>query len=746
MATHPPERVARALAAALLAAGLGATILAGTFATPAVAAAPAAAPALAAADLHSLDGCPGGNLLASARLVDSLDVDGTFVSATDGFGGPEGGRVAYSQGVHFLTNAGSLTYDLGVDRPIAAALVQGDVGNTFSLQVSDDGRAFREIWLVPDVTAPGLRTRYGSFSDVHGRYVRFGESSGPGARGVSEVEVFCELPAAWPFPAPVAPPSPPRPPAPRTLQGFVRANDAAAKFLLACCGAAILLWGWRLAKAGAPLRHARVRNALLIACALLSYAAYYDWGYLHYGTRIHYHEFFHYYIGAKYFPELGYSHLYECASLAEAEDGFQRRVELRTIRNLKRNELVSARYVLEDPARLKAGFSRPFTAERWNAFKKDVGYFRDHMPIGRWENALRDHGYNPSPAWNMTASLLANIGPASPGLLEGFLALLDPALLLITFGFVFWAFGWRIACIALIFFGTNEPALFYWTGGAFLRQDWFAAAIVGICLLKKERYVLGGGALAVSTLLRVFPIGFFVAIGLRLVWILLRERRIDRVGARIVAGAAIVVALVVPLSSVVAGSASAWPEFWKNTRKHADSPLTNYMGLRTMVGFRWETRQKFTFNASAVDPFHDFREARKKAFRGLFGEPFFLALGAAYLGLLMWALRREKDWWVLAAFGFGVITMGMELTCYYYSFFMAAALLWEKRPSIAIGLLVLSALGHCVSWGTYYYDVRYFGMSAIAVAFVVWATWMYGRVARVEPAAAAVASPASSAP
>jgi len=723
------RRPFRRRAIGLLLAVVASSISITGFAAPATSGAPTSPP------------CPVGNLLAAARIVDSLDVQGPLASLTDDYGAADGGALGSEQGIHFLSAAGSVTYDLGADYPIAGALVQGGATNGYSLQISDDGAAYREIWSVPNLmgTASGLRTRFTSFTETHARFVRFGEPTGAGSRSASEVEVFCDIPAAWPSPLTVAPKQAPAPPAPWSFAGFVRANGGTMQMILAFLGAALLARGYALQRQGTPQRFARLRDGILVALAILSYAGYYNWGNFHFPNRVHYHEFFHYYIGSKYFPELGYTHLYECASLAEAEQGFRRRVELRTIRDLRENELVSSKYILEDPERFKRGFSRPFTPERWEGFKKDIAYFRDHAGIVSWETMLKDHGYNPSPVWNMTGSLLANIGPASKSLIEGFLVWIDPLLLLVTFGFIAWAFGWRIAAIALIFFGTNDPALFYWTGGGYLRQDWFMAAMIGVCLLKREKYALGGASLAVSTLLRVFPVGFFVAIGLRLLWILIRERRLDRVGIRIVIGAALATAILVPISSVVAGSAKAWPEFVRNTKKHAGSPLTNYMGLRTIVGFRWESRQRYSYNPNLSDPFHDFREARKAAFRSLFGQPLFLALVVAYLGLLMWGLRREMEWWVLAAFGFGVISVGMELTCYYYSFLVSAAFLWEKRPSIAIGLLLLSAAGHLITSATYYYDVRYYGQSLAVIAFVVWATWTYGRV---SPRPARSATPA----
>jgi hypothetical protein len=98
------------------------------------------------------------------------------------------------------------------------------------------------------------------------------------------------------------------------------------------------------------------------------------------------------------------------------------------------------------------------------------------------------------------------------------------------------------------------------------------------------------------------------------------------------------------------------------------------------------------------------------------------------------------EWWVLAAFGFGVISIGMELTCYYFSFLTAGALLWEKRPAIPIGLLVLSAVGYEITTQTYYYDVRYVVQSVAVIAYVVWATWLYGRRSN-APVAAPVPAP-----
>lgn len=670
--------------------------------------------------------CPPGNLLANARVSDSLDVVGTTRLIVDSTVVAEGAGWDASNAIRFDTVAGSLTFDLGAPMRIASAYVQGDAHSTFSLQLSDDGTTFREIWRVPNAVSSGagMRSRSMMFWDEHARFVRFGEPTGNGAYSLTELQVFCKIPADWPPRLATVAADKPAPTDKHRRFHFTRRNADAVKLGLALAGALLFAWGYVLKRRGAPTRHQRLRDVLLLVFGILSFTGYYNWGHYHFEHRIHHYEFFHYFVGAKYFPELGYTRLYECANVAEAEQGFRRRVELRRIRDLTKNELVPAKYVLEDPERFKTGFTRPFTPQRWEEFKNDIAYFRNRAGPSEWERMVQDNGYNPSPVWNMTGALLANLGPASGSLIDGFLGWIDPALVVIAFGFITWAFGWRVASIAAIFFGTNAPALYFWTGGGYLRQDWFLWAMVGICFLKRGKPALGGASLAVSTLLRVFPAGFFVGIGLRILWILFRERRLDRTGIRIVVGAALAVALLIPASSMVAGGFSAWPSFLRNTAKHAGTPLTNDMGLRTVLSFRWETRQKMSYDPNLVDPYHAYKEARRQAFRGMFGMPLFIVLVAAYFALLFRGVRREMEWWVLAAFGFGVIAISLELTCYYYSFLTAAAFLGEKRDEIPIGLLLLSAVTQMVVFATYYYDIRYTLESVVVIAFVVWATWI----------------------
>ena len=68
-----------------------------------------ARPGLAAEATPPGPPCPPGNLLASARLSDSLDVVGVTGRVVDSIGVAEGGALSGATAVRFETLAGSLT-------------------------------------------------------------------------------------------------------------------------------------------------------------------------------------------------------------------------------------------------------------------------------------------------------------------------------------------------------------------------------------------------------------------------------------------------------------------------------------------------------------------------------------------------------------------------------------------------------------------------------------------------------------
>lgn len=463
---------------------------------------------------------------------------------------------------------------------------------------------------------------------------------------------------------------------------------------LAAVGGALLLfeaWLARRGRAAAFGLSKPRRDRAFLALGVAGVAAYLHFGRLHGdGSFLHYWDTYHYYIGAKYFPELGYERLYECTAVAEAEARNRDEVAARTMTDLRTNLQVPTTEILAHPERCQ----QHFTAARWRAFVHDITWFRDHLTSWTWGKVQRDHGYNATPVWTVPGYLLANLAPASDGFILA-LALIDPLLLLASLLLLGRCFGLRVAVIAALTLGTYLPARFLWNGGAFLRFDWLFFLIAGVCALRKDRPLLGGMALAYSALLRLFPAALFVGPMLAL---LDQVRRAPTwrswqswrgAPARVLLGGALVAAVALPPSLALTGDWGA--TFLENTRKHADTPLTNHMGLPTVLSYRPDTTVRALRVASEGDDarlWPRFKEERRAALHQL--RPVLVVVGLLLLGALVMASRLEL--WRVTVLSLVLVPAFLQLTCYYYVFLIAWATLAERRPAIGAVLLGLCAL------------------------------------------------------
>ena len=152
---------------------------------------------------------------------------------------------------------------------------------------------------------------------------------------------------------------------------------------------------------------------------------------------IHYFDVYHYFLGTKYFPELGYDGLYEATVLADFEDdreGFQGRAKVRDLRTGFRK--VTRNQLLEGSPRIRARFESP---ERWQEFKDDLAFFRTPSPaFWRTGTIQRDHGYNGTP---FTTAILGTLGNYQPFDVPAFLLgvmWLDLGLILATAALIAW--------------------------------------------------------------------------------------------------------------------------------------------------------------------------------------------------------------------------------------------------------------------------------------------------------------------
>ena len=489
------------------------------------------------------------------------------------------------------------------------------------------------------------------------------------------------------------------------------------KIVLATGGAAVLLWSLTLRLGGRPDAHKRLRDGLLLALGLLGGACWWNLFELQEGTYFHVWDTYHYYVGAKYFRELGYTRLYRCTAIADAEDGFLEDVRRRQVRDLDTNVLLGTQEIIAEPGKCKEHFSE----ERWLGFKHDVGFFRGRAPGNSWAAIQVDHGYNPTPVWGILGTTLASTGPASTSQLR-VLALLDPLLLLVMWAFVGRVFGWRAMCVALLYWGTNYPARFFWVGGAYLRQDWLAAMTIGLCLLRRGRMASAGFMLTLSALLRVFPAFILVGIAVKALMEMWAGRKVALAGRyrSLAAGCITAVVVLIPASVVVAGSWSAWPAFVANSRKYLNTPSTNFMGLKTVMAYNHDWR------ASRVVPLgleEDRWQLWQDARRRQFEERCYLfaALVFGFVILLVLAVRNQEDW-VAAVLGVAMIPVATEVACYYYSALLVYGFLGARREGLGAALCALAAVTGLIGKFMSFNDVRFFLISAATVGFVCAAT------------------------
>jgi hypothetical protein len=228
-----------------------------------------------------------------------------------------------------------------------------------------------------------------------------------------------------------------------------------------------------------------------------------------------------------------------------------------------------------------------------------------------------------------------------------------------------------------------------------LRWDWLFWMTASICLLKKERFFYGGMCLAYSTLLRIFPGFMFVAPLIAAVYHYVKHRELERRFLRFFMGAAVAVAILVPISVVTAGGPQAYPAFIRNTIKHSETPLTNYMGLRTVVNYRPSEVGRLMRNDQLVDAWSRWKEARLKSFRE--ARPLYFGIIICYLVLIGLAVRGV-DPWVATALSATLIAFGAELTCYYYSFLIVVALLYARHEVAGRWLLAVTAFTQFIGW------------------------------------------------
>ncbi|MBX3128684.1 MAG: hypothetical protein KF718_18325 [Polyangiaceae bacterium] len=542
------------------------------------------------------------------------------------------------------------------------------------------------------------------------------------------------------------------------------ANDSWSRFMngvriaLTLGGALLLVYEVRARKLRAPVPE-RTRKRIAIAMSAMAFGAYFDFfnPNVRYPEYYHRHEYFHYYLGSKYHEELGYHRLYECAAAAEIDLGRGAEVNRRELRDLRVN-LIKKNSNPEVQANIAA--CKPlFTPEKWDAFKKDVDWFYQVSRGGYWDNMQKDHGYNPPPVWTMTGKFFSSFGHASDRFFK-VLSSIDILFHLGSVAMLFWAFGWRVGAVATVFWGCNAPANFYWTGGAFMRMDWFFLLVASICLTRKRMFFLAGFALTWSALLRVFPLIFFAGWGIIIALYIVRRFRDWRLGKlnaplettkkrkasapaapgklpggilgllhrdhrALIGGCIVAIGVLVPASILVTG-AKSYEHFVGHTlTTHNNTPLTNHMGLQTILVHDWEGRMRFTRDDNLEDPFQGWKQGRLDRHKKL--KPVHYGIVLLLGAWMVWALRRTKLLWVGQALSAPLVMSLANLTCYYYSMFICCAALAMVRWQLGTVVLLCSGASQILLLNYYWVDDKFTAQAWLFFVFGLVLLWGYSR-------------------
>ena len=248
-------------------------------------------------------------------------------------------------------------------------------------------------------------------------------------------------------------------------------------------------------------------------------------------------------------------------------------------------------------------------------------------------------------------------------------------------------------------------------GRLILRWDWLAALLAGVAFARRERPYTAGALLAYAALSRLFPVFALAGVALAAVVALVRRRTVDRAIARVLLGAALTAAVLVPLAGALRPE-HGWRDFARNVRKHTSVASPNRMGLAVVVAFESATRQRLLVR-QVDDVRADWERAQEQTLRAR--RPLWLVLVA--LGVVAVAFAtREQPAWAACVLGLLLIPLARPLACYYYAFVALLPLLAARRAEVGgVAIALALASGVVARLPGYGMDEQYAAQSLLVM-------------------------------
>ncbi len=605
----------------------------------------------------------------------------------------------------FLDPQAYVGFDLGREVPVAAVqLVSAD--DSVLVETSATGEDYQELELAEVGRSGKMLIRAASEVDRDVRFLRLALRPGRQRGAVGEFLAFRRTPRG--FPARLEAQEPPT--YARTVERLLAREHriSRAMFVLAGVAIALLLLAFRLGD--------RKRWLLCLLVATLSLAGWFRLGTFQGGGRVlHAWDLTHYYLGSKYFPELGYTELYRCLAAWERQQGRGVLVDQASVRNLDDNVAYRGGWTNTPGGTCRS----QFTSDRWPEFGGDADQLRRQFVFRRLHDVLKDHGYNATP---LQTSMLWGLGgwrPPRPGQLS-LLALLDFAALAGAVWALWWGLGPIAGAAGSVLIGFGDPWAYTWTGGSMGRHVWLLALCLGLAHLAKRRWLTGFFLVTVSGMLRLFPLLLLAGPA---AWVLrsLLRRREKRKVALVSVGVVAAVLVGVAIPTLLYGG-DVHQAFFANSRLHAQVPSTNFMGLGVLVSAGLEK--------SALSPAPESATLTWRRVGWLAG----ILAAAAWL---LWAVKEERDLWQTIPLAAPLVFAAIPLSCYDYVWMLILIpLAVSSRAHLAmlLGFAALSnLLQEVVPEGRPTYAILSLGVLILLVAFCI------GR--RAAPPSAAEGSP-----
>jgi hypothetical protein len=460
----------------------------------------------------------------------------------------------------------------------------------------------------------------------------------------------------------------------------------------------------------AAARHEATVMGILAAVALLPHVAFVA------REGFNLNEFFHYYVGTKYFPEVGYSGLYEAAVVADYEDDPSTLDPDLQVRSLRTYQMEPRPSVIARADAIRARFS----PERWAAFRGDIAYFREVDGI-LWKvgESLQDHGYNGSPLVTAILGGLARQPFLSSPRYIGLAAWLDVVLVVLAGVILTLRAGPGTGALFVFLWAVNPFNDAAYTGGAYLRHLHLLALLVALLAYARGRMALSGGAFAVAGLLRVFPC--ILIAGLALQNLISRDRRVllrrhAPLFAAVVATALIVIAATSLLHTP--DGENAWVEFTQKLSLHSQRLSVNVLGLSYLFFYgddhnvaaierAWEEGRAIDWAAEAGKTF----AANRGSYLGLMS-----VLGVALLVLL----RRGRPQDGLFA-GLVLVFACFHLAHYDYAVLALVPFIFPERRDALVavtGLWIAVAAARFLPSAAAVPDYRFYVLSALTALYL----------------------------